>query len=181
MLPLASCSQLRKLVRPNSCRTHLLVVWGVLCAGVKAPVDFPSAQFITLYINFLVWSKKYMWLMFCQQCHPFLAPDDGNIWPRYASQIFTYHLFTSQICLYLHFEEMGTPIPWTELGKCCSGNHANFWIVVQHLVENLLNPWKHSPDLNLTPLAAFLRFLPSAATQVDPLGSSEDSQYFNQD
>ena len=41
-----------------------------------------------------------------------------------------------------------------------------------------------SPDLNLTPLAAFLRFLPSAAlrsTQVDPLGSSEDSQYFNQD
>ena len=40
-------------------------------------------------------AKNYKFGMFCQQCHPTVAPGDANIQPRNASQIHICHLFTS--------------------------------------------------------------------------------------
>ena len=40
-------------------------------------------------------AKNYQFGMFCQQCHPSVAPGDADIRPRNASRIHTCHLFTS--------------------------------------------------------------------------------------
>ena len=40
-------------------------------------------------------TKNYKFGMFCQQCHPSVAPGDADIRPRNASRIPTCHLFTS--------------------------------------------------------------------------------------
>ena len=40
-------------------------------------------------------AKNYKFGMFCQQCHPSVAPGDADIRPRNASQIHTCQLFTS--------------------------------------------------------------------------------------
>ena len=54
-------------------------------------------------------------------CHPSVAKDGADIWPRNASQIYTCHLFTSQFCLYLHFgSRPGRQIHWAKLPKHCS-------------------------------------------------------------
>ena len=71
---------------------------------------------------------------------------------------------------------------WSEVVRFKSDPIAAFSFRAQHSERK--NSKGVSPDLNLTPLAAFLRFFCRAqlrSTQVDPLGSSEDSQYFNQD
>ena len=39
-------------------------------------------------------AKNYKFGMFCQQCHPSVAPGDADIRPRNASRIHTCHLFT---------------------------------------------------------------------------------------
>ena len=39
-------------------------------------------------------AKNYKFGMFCQQCHPSVAPGDADIRPRIASRIHTWHLFT---------------------------------------------------------------------------------------
>ena len=40
-------------------------------------------------------ANNYKFGMFCQQCHPSVAPGDADIWLRNASPIQTCHLFTS--------------------------------------------------------------------------------------
>ena len=52
-------------------------------------------------------AKNYKFGMFCQQCHPSVAPSDADIRPRNASRIHTCHLFMSLYCLYLHFGKSG--------------------------------------------------------------------------
>ena len=76
-------------------------------------------------------AKSYKFGMFCQQCHPNVAPDDADIRPRNASRIHTCHLFTRLFmshavlsiykCTCIHFGELGSHFHRSKIPKYCSG------------------------------------------------------------
>ena len=67
--------------RPNSDINSQNYHFGLVCDVIK--------QFLGTE------AKNYKFGMFCQQCHPSMAPGDADIGPRNASRIHTCHLFTS--------------------------------------------------------------------------------------
>ena len=75
--------------------------WGCKMAATKL------GNLLTKWLNFglSLWhhnqfpgmameAKNYKFGMFCQYCHPFVTPGDGEIRLRNASRIHTCHLFT---------------------------------------------------------------------------------------
>ena len=67
-------------------------------------------------------AKNYKFGLFCQQCHPSVAPGDADIRPRNASRIHTCHLFMLQFCLCEYvsiLENWGDKTPWPKLLKYC--------------------------------------------------------------
>ena len=108
-------------------------IWGELWiwrnVALKTGWRQPNSEIYSQNVHFgLLYDIVYQFIgmdakkhVFCQQCHPSMAPDDANIASRNASMIHTYHLFVAILSVspVLHFEKMERPIPQTKLRKYC--------------------------------------------------------------